>query len=233
MKRTRKPLLLTLAAVLLLSACFAVLPASASGEPGLLGDLTNDGQINATDYMLLKRAVLGTFKLDEARRQNADVSQDGQINATDYMLLKRAVLGTFKLTGGGQSAPAKTDAEEVLRLVNENRASDGKEALTLSDKLCELALLKAQDMILNDYFDHVSPTYGSPSDMLERFGVSYTIVGENIAYGYRSPADVMDGWMNSPGHRANILDARFTELGVAKAVDPHGRYYWVQIFRHP
>lgn len=233
MKRTRKPLLLTLSAMLLLSACFAVLPASASGEPGLLGDLTNDGRIDARDYMLLKRAVLRTVQLDDAQRRNADVSRDGEINAMDYMMLKRAVLGTFKLTGGGQSAPAKTDAEEVLRLINANRASNGRAALTLSDALCDLALRKAQDMILNDYFDHVSPTYGSPSDLLERFGVSYTAVGENIAYGYSTPADVMDGWMHSEGHRANILDARFTEIGVAKAVAPNGTCFWVQIFRRP
>ncbi len=233
MKRTRKPLLLTLAAVLLLSACFAVLPASASGEPGTLGDLTNDGEIDAADYMILKRAVLGTFQLDDAQRRNADVSQDGKIDSSDYLFLKRAVLGTFQLVGGGQVEPPKTDAEEVLRLVNENRAADGKEALTLSDTLCDLALRKAQDMIVNDYFDHISPTYGSPADLLERFGVFFTAVGENIAYRFVTPADVMDGWMNSPGHRANILDARFTEIGVAKAVAPNGRCYWVQLFMHP
>ena len=233
MKRTKKALLATLAALLLPSACFAALPASASGEPTLLGDVSLDGTVDSADYLLLKRAMLGTFTLDGMRRQNADLTQDGNVDSTDYLLLKRVMLGTFTLTGGGQSAPAKTDAEEVLRLVNEHRAADGKAALTLSDRLCELALLKAQDMILNDYFDHVSPTYGSPGDMLERFGVPYTAVGENIAYGYPTPARVMDGWMNSPGHRANILDAHFTELGVAKAVAPNGTCYWVQIFRHP
>ncbi len=232
MKTTCKPYLLALAMLCLLSACFAALPASASGEPGLSGDVTLDGKVDSADYLLLKRAVLGTFTLDKNRRQVADLNGDGTVGSADYLLLKRAVLGTFTLTGG-QSSPANTDAQEVLRLVNERRAENGKTALTLSDTLCDLALLKAQDMILNDYFDHVSPTYGSPADMLERFEVSYTAVGENIAYGFSSPEDVMDGWMNSEGHRANILDDRYTELGVAKAVAPNGTCYWVQLFRHP
>ena len=77
------------------------------------------------------------------------------------------------------------------------------------------------------YFDHNSPTYGSPFDMLTAFGVNYRAAGENIAMGYGTPQAVVDGWMNSPGHRANILNANFTQIGVGYVADGN---YWTQLF---
>ena len=132
----------------------------------------------------------------------------------------------------GQSEQTSSEAQEVLRLVNEQRAQNGLAALTLSDKLCELATMKAEDMAENNYFDHTSPTYGTPFEMMKQFGVSYRSAGENIAAGLRTPEEVMDAWMNSPGHRANILSADYTELGVGVAIGERG-VYWVQLFRMP
>jgi uncharacterized protein YkwD len=80
-------------------------------------------------------------------------------------------------------------------------------------------------MYINNYFDHNSPTYGSPFDMMSAYGVSYSWAGENIAKGQRTPQEVMNAWMNSPGHRANILNSHYNKIGVA--------YYngeWVQEF---
>lgn len=237
--------------------CFAVfcvltalpLTADASGEPGMTGDITRDGCIDANDYALLKRYVLGTYALDSAQKQCADLNGDYTIDANDYILLKRCVLGSYQLpqtgngTGttqqgssgsnsGGQSSEPASEAAEILRLVNRQRANSGLAALTLSDKLCELATLKAQDMVANNYFDHNSPTYGTPFEMMKRFGVSYSSAGENIAAGQRTPEEVMNAWMNSSGHRANILNASYTELGVGIAVGSKG-IYWVQLFRKP
>ena len=237
--------------------CFAALflfaalslTAAASGEPGMLGDITLDGRIDATDYALLKRFVLGTYTLDSAQRLCADLNKDGAVDEMDYLLLKRMVLGNLQLpqTGpdgeqsdasenssgsGGQTAQIGSEAQEILRLVNEQRAKNGLAALTLSDKLCELATLKAEDMVANNYFDHTSPTYGTPFEMLRQFGVSYRSAGENIAAGQRTPEEVMNAWMNSSGHRANILSADYTELGVGLATGPRGTY-WVQLFRKP
>ena len=65
-------------------------------------------------------------------------------------------------------------------------------------------------MINKNYFDHTSPTYGSPFDMMKKFGISYRTAGENIAKGQRTPQEVMNSWMNSSGHRANILNSSFT-----------------------
>lgn len=117
--------------------------------------------------------------------------------------------------------------EKVVELVNEQRALNGLSPLKLSSKLSDVARLKSQDMHDNKYFSHTSPTYGSPFDMMKTFGISYRSAGENIAMGYSSPESVMDGWMNSPGHRANILNASYTTIGVGYVADGH---YWTQEF---
>ncbi|HVI42636.1 MAG TPA: CAP domain-containing protein, partial [Anaerovoracaceae bacterium] len=85
----------------------------------------------------------------------------------------------------------------------------------------------------NNYFAHQSPTYGSPFDMMKQFGISYSYAGENIAEGQRTPAEVMDGWMNSPGHKANIMNTSYTEIGVGYVTNSNGNSYWVQEFIRP
>ncbi|EKN41831.1 transporter, partial [Clostridium botulinum CFSAN001627] len=83
------------------------------------------------------------------------------------------------------------------------------------------------------YFSHTSPTYGSPFDMMKKFGVKYSAAGENIASGYPTAKAVVDGWMKSPGHKANILSKSFTEIGVGLAKSSDGTYYWTQMFINP
>lgn len=119
---------------------------------------------------------------------------------------------------------------EVVSLVNQERTSRGLGALSVDSALTKTATLKSQDMAKNNYFDHTSPTYGSPFDMMKQFGITYRTAGENIAAGQTSPAQVMDGWMNSEGHRANILNSSFTKIGVGVAQNAGGRYYWTQQF---
>jgi uncharacterized YkwD family protein/spore coat assembly protein SafA len=116
---------------------------------------------------------------------------------------------------------------EVIRLVNEIRAKNGLAALKYNWELCRVARYKSQDMKDRGYFSHTSPTYGSPFQMMKSFGISYKTAGENIAMGYKTPRAVVDGWMNSPGHRANILNSSFTEIGVGYV---SGGNYWTQMF---
>ena len=116
---------------------------------------------------------------------------------------------------------------EVIRLVNEIRRQNGLGELTASAELSHVARLKSQDMHDKGYFDHTSPTYGSAFDMLRSFGISYRTAGENIAYGYSTPQAVVDAWMNSSGHRANILNASYTQIGVGHEQDGN---YCTQIF---
>ncbi len=117
--------------------------------------------------------------------------------------------------------------EEVARLVNEQRAKNGLSPLTLNWELSRVARYKSEDMARNRYFSHTSPTYGTPFEMIRSFGLSYRSAGENIAYGQRTPAAVMDAWMNSSGHRANILNASYTQIGVGYYANGN---YWTQMF---
>lgn len=119
---------------------------------------------------------------------------------------------------------------QVVQLVNQQRAANGLGALSVDSGLTKTATLKSQDMAKLGYFDHTSPTYGSPFDMMKQFGITYRSAGENIAMGQTSPQQVMNAWMNSPGHRANILNSSFTKIGVGIAQSSDGRYYWTQQF---
>jgi len=121
-------------------------------------------------------------------------------------------------------------AEQILNLVNKERKAEGLSELSLNSSLSNIARLKAEDMADNKYFSHNSPTYGSAFDMMKKYGITYRTAGENIAKGQKNAESVMTGWMNSQGHRANILKKEYTELGVGYAVDKNGTPYWVQMF---
>jgi len=121
--------------------------------------------------------------------------------------------------------------QKVVDLVNQERAKYGLKPLVAKQDLTSVAQLKAQDMYQNKYFNHTSPTYGSPFDMLRYFGINYTAAGENLALGQKTPVQVVQDWMNSPGHRANILNPNYTEIGVGiyNSYTRYG-YIWVQMF---
>ena len=129
-----------------------------------------------------------------------------------------------------ESLPHAGIAQEMLEAVNQQRRSAGLAELSLSQELTKVANIKAEDMRDQGYFSHTSPTYGSPFDMMKAFGISYRTAGENIAKGQNSVKAVMNGWMNSSGHRENILNAKYTHLGVGYCTDNAGNTYWVQMF---
>lgn len=122
-----------------------------------------------------------------------------------------------------------TDELEVFNLINEQRTKNGLSALKIDSEVQNVARIKAQDMVNNNYFSHTSPTYGSPFDMLNSFKVSYKTAGENIA-GNSSNSSAVTAWMNSSGHKANILNSSFnyTGIGVVKG-SKYGKIY-VQMF---
>jgi uncharacterized YkwD family protein len=124
--------------------------------------------------------------------------------------------------------------KEVVSLVNKERAKEKLPPLKLALDVTRVAQLKAEDMVKNDYYDHVSPVYGDAYTMLSKFNIKCKYVGENIAGGEMTPEEVMTDWMNSPGHRANILDPLYAEIGVGVAnvgsVKGKPIYYWVQMF---
>ena len=140
-------------------------------------------------------------------------------------------VGTNQATTGNTttSSSLSTDELEVFNLINEQRTKQGLKALNINEEVQRVARIKAQDMVNNGYFSHTSPTYGSPFDMLKSFKISYNTAGENIA-GNSSNSGAVNAWMNSSGHRANILNSsyNYTGIGVVKS-NQYGKIY-VQMF---
>lgn len=135
--------------------------------------------------------------------------------------------------GQKPSQPSQNGANrvsQVVSLVNWERSAAGLDSLSEDSQLTRLAQRKAEDMAEKGYFSHTSPTYGSAFDMMQNAGVSYRTAGENIAKGQKTAETVMSGWMNSSGHRANILGSGYTRIGVGYAEAGNGTPYWVQIF---
>ena len=134
-------------------------------------------------------------------------------------------------SGSGTTSNQNLTADELetFNLINQQRISNGLQALKIDWEVQRVARIKAQDMVNNNYFSHSSPTYGSPFDMLKSFGISYRAAGENIA-GNSNNSAAVTAWMNSPGHRANILNSSFnyTGLGVVNG-SKYGKIY-VQMF---
>ncbi|WP_083679497.1 CAP domain-containing protein [Paenibacillus amylolyticus] len=128
-------------------------------------------------------------------------------------------------SNSGSESTQSDFATQVVKLVNAERAKAGLSALSSDALLDKVAVAKVKDMSNNNYFDHQSPTYGSPFDMMKQFGVTYSYAGENIAKGQKTPQEVVTAWMNSEGHRANILSKNFTHIGVG-----YFNGYWAQEF---
>ena len=130
---------------------------------------------------------------------------------------------------GTTSNGLTADEQETLNLINDERANAGLSPLVVDNELQRVARIKAQDMADNNYFSHTSPTYGSPFDMMKSFKISYKTAGENIA-GNSSNQGAVTAWMNSAGHKANILNSSFnyTGLGVVSS-SKYGKIY-VQMF---
>jgi uncharacterized protein YkwD len=141
---------------------------------------------------------------------------------------------TVEFPGCQEPAEAAYWRSEVLRLVNQERQSRRLGTLTRSATLEDQATQYACELIYYDFFDHVNQTTGSTlADRSAEFGYDYWIIGENLAAGQRSPAEVVADWMDSPCHRENLLNPAFTELGVGVRVGGDYGYYWVQEFGRP
>lgn len=198
-----KKIICLCAALLTLSLC--VISASAA-------DLTHTVAKGDTMWKLAVKYRVGTSEIIQANPQisNPDLIYPGQV-----------------LTIPQLDASVTAYEKEVIRLVNNIRTENGLKPLQENWELSRVARYKSQDMADNRYFSHTSPTYGSPFQMIKAFGLSYRFAGENIAYGQRTPQEVVNAWMNSSGHRANILHASYTQIGVGYVAS--GRY-WTQMF---
>mgnify|MGYP000915922477 CR=1 FL=1 len=137
--------------------------------------------------------------------------------------------GTGTTGAAAGSGAMSSDESKILQLVNAERSKNGAKSLSASSECAKLARMKSQDMVDNNYFSHQSPTYGSPFDMLKSNNVSYMYAGENIAMNQSAEA-AFKAWMNSEGHRKNILNPNFTELGIGISSKGNGSYIYTQLF---
>lgn len=127
------------------------------------------------------------------------------------------------------SSDLTSDELETFNLVNKQRLNSGLPALKVDSELQRVARIKAQDLVNNNYFDHNSPTYGTPFNMMKNFGITYKTAGENIA-GNSSNSAAVTAWMNSPGHKANILNNSYNYTGLAVVSSPKYGKIYVQMF---
>ena len=207
------------------------------------GDLNGDEVIDDSDLDLLGRFLTGR-KTKSVNLWAGDINDDNKVNVLDYIFLKRML--AYGIYPGepvpGTQQPSQSPAdpddvrtymEEVLRLVNIEREKVGASPLTLNDTMCEAADKRAQEIVAE--FSHTRPDGRNCFTVMGEYGVNYHYVGENIAAGSSTPADTMEQWVNSSGHYANIINSKFTELGVGYAYVPNSKYkyYWVQLFRQP
>ena len=128
-----------------------------------------------------------------------------------------------------ETSNMNSDEKEEFDLINKQRTNNGLAALKNDSEVQRVARIKAQDMVDNNYFSHTSPTYGSPFDMLKSFKISYKTAGENIA-GNSSNSSAVTAWMNSSGHKANILNSNFNYTGIGVVSSPKYGKMYVQLF---
>ena len=128
-----------------------------------------------------------------------------------------------------ETSNMNSDEKEAFDLINKQRTNNGLAALKNDSEVQRVARIKAQDMVDNNYFSHTSPTYGSPFDMLKSFKISYKTAGENIA-GNSSNSSAVTAWMNSSGHKANILNSNFNYTGIGVVSSPKYGKMYVQLF---
>jgi uncharacterized protein YkwD len=126
-------------------------------------------------------------------------------------------------------------AARVIQLINAERAKVGLSALSAQEQIYSAAQLHSSDMACNNYLSHTGLDGSTVGERTQRQGYSWSSVGENIAAGYSSPESVVQGWMNSPGHKANILGASYTEIGIGYAFGNASGYgsYWTAVFGSP
>jgi len=198
-----KKLLFSLVSIVMLLSVFSISASAATSHTVVRGDT------------MWKIAVKYKVGLSEIKNANPQIKNPDLIYPGDVLYIPTV------------DATVTAYEAEVVRLVNVEREKKGLSPLVADWQLSRVARYKSQDMKDNRYFSHTSPVYGSPFEMMKSFGISYRSAGENIAKGQATPAAVVNAWMNSAGHRANILNAAFTHIGVGYVADGN---YWTQMF---
>lgn len=243
--RRNKKLIIGLIIVLSLGICALQVGAAIKVKnAGFSKGKTNSKQINiqskpsvkGTKVGVLKKGVPVNVLYKTGNWFAIMLDANGLVGYVNAKYLKKYVKPAAKpaapqkpATPSGGSASLSADEKDILNLVNAERAKNGLGALTPDTKTTNAARAKGQDMVNKNYFAHESPTYGSPFDMMKEFGVTYRTAGENLA-GNSSNSAAVAAWMNSPGHRKNILNGSFNYTGIGVVKSPKYGKIYVQMF---
>lgn len=147
--------------------------------------------------------------------------------------IKLFLIMLFSFSISSMSFSSENYQKEMLNLVNIQRKKANISPLILDEKLNKLAKIKVDLVIKEGKLNHYAGGYNSLGEFLKNYGISYLAVGENLATKTKNPEDTMNLWMNSKGHRANILNKNFKNIGISRGIDKEGNIYWVQIFTNP
>jgi uncharacterized YkwD family protein len=202
--------------------------------------------LNSVDWNVLLNTAETEQVITEVEKPVVNKTEIQKPAETKKADVKQQTQPTAVRPAEQQSSPAKEEAvvspntaqvsanlsfeQKVVQLVNVERQKSGLQPLTLDSEISNVARTKSKDMADNNYFAHQSPTYGSAGDMLTKFGIRWSAWGENIASGQRTPESVVTAWMNSEGHRANIMSPNFSRIGVGYVANSGGTPYWTQVF---
>ncbi|WP_096200329.1 CAP domain-containing protein [Bacillus sp. FJAT-45350] len=186
------------------------------------------------------RAQMAVFIKRAIDYVEAEVPEVEEIQIIDEIIIEDEPKSTEPINVDEfKTEPSSVEKETIIlseelqlffNLLNEERKKHNLHELKLASDVSEAAIFKAEDMRDLKYFDHVSPVYGNPRELLQYFEIYPPSVGENLHGGYNTPELALESLMNSPGHRANILNPNWTEVGVGYAQGGNVGHYWVQIF---
>ncbi len=183
------------------------------------GTTTNDADSN--------KGTTQNTASDKGTTTNTDSNKGTTQNTTSDKGTSTNTGSNTSTTTNSNSSSVSQFEQQVITLTNAERAKEGLPALQADTTLMKSARAKSDDMAKNNYFSHTSPTYGSPFDQMKSFGISYKAAAENIAQGQKTPQEVVQAWMNSSGHRANIMNGSYTHIGVGYSANGN---YWTQQF---
>ena len=197
----------------------------------LVQDLNQNGRTDTGEVIASSRAP---------NTQTDSINIIGLSTGTYYVrVLPKAGSTNYQLTLSAANTSTTGFAYEVVKQTNAYRQQNGLPALAMNTQLSSAAKTHSQNMALQDFFSHTGEDGSSPWDRIGATGYNFSQAAENIAVGYSTPTAVVQGWINSPGHRTNILSANVTEIGVgyyylsADTGSVNYNHYWSQVFAKP
>ena len=232
-----------IAVTLTATAVAATAIVSASALDTQKYDLNDDGRFDVQDVTYLQIKIAGDGELTDNQKKIADYNNDGKIDVQDVTSAQIPTQPATQPTTvqptsqpqpttqpSGSASYNKEFADKVIELVNAARAKEGLSPLTKDTTLTNLSKIRSKETAT--LFSHQRPDGTSWSMVLKQNNVSYTSAAENIAAGQNTPEAVVKEWMNSPSHRANIMNSKYNKIGVSCYVDQNApyRYYWEQLF---